>query len=58
MTCVHADTTGLLAADMKKKGVELSDENVDAAKDSLRRAQEGCGARAMREVVLAQQTLG
>lgn len=58
VVCVHVYTPGLLAADMKKRGVEISDENVDAAKDSLRRAQEGCGAQAMREVVLAQQTLG
>ena len=48
---------GLLAAEMKTKGVEISDEDLSAARDSLRRAQEGCGAVLMREVVLAQQTL-
>jgi hypothetical protein len=42
---------------MKTKGVEISDEDLSAARDSLRRAQEGCGAVLMREVVLAQQTL-
>jgi hypothetical protein len=55
---VPAYTAGLLAAEMKTKGVEISEENVDAARDSLRRAQEGCGAQTMREVVLAQQALG
>ena len=43
---------------MISKGIEISGEDVQSARESLKRAQDGCGARLMREVVLAQQTLG